>query len=218
MATRGVLTGSRVFLLMSRILPPARPKRELKDLQAVLNHFKLDGKEAVLVFVRGYYLDSMGAPDRNDRNIYDDAVFLIGPGVFESWNANTDPSFARDGGRALATLNLGLFQFYRGKHKGRYPALRSWPEGVRVDVTREGKPSTAVGINIHKGSTSSRSRDVVWSEGCLTIPDIQWPDFIARVYGIMKRLGQNVIEVAVVENRETAAGQRLFSHEGKQIN
>jgi hypothetical protein len=52
----------------------------------------------------------------------------------------------------------------------------------------------------------------------LTIPDIQWPDFQARVYSEMSRMKQKVIEVMLIENRKTAEGQKLFDHMGKVIN
>jgi lysozyme len=210
--------GERAFLFMAKILPPARPKKPENDVRAIVKHFNLDPRRLAIVFIRGYFLDSMGAPGVNDANVYDDAAFLVGPSLFESYNANTDPSFVKVNGRELAKLNLGRYLFYKGKHKNKYPALRSYPEGIMLDCTRNGKPGTAQYINIHKGSTNPNAKDVVWSEGCLTIPDIQWPDFQARVYSEMSRMKQKVIEVMLIENRKTAEGQKLFDHMGKVIN
>lgn len=201
-----------------KILPRSRPKRDRALAERIASHFKLDLGQVSMILIRGYYLDSMGAPGANDSNVYDDAAVVIGPNIFETYNANTDPSFVKKNGKALAKLNLGLYRFYRGKHKNRYPALRSYPEGVVLDCTRDGKPSTCSAVNIHKGSTNANATDVVWSEGCQTIPDIQYDDWRTRLWAEMDRLKQQVIEVALIENRQTPQGQKLFDHDSRQIN
>ena len=204
---------------MSRnILPPARPKRNRELIDAVIRHFHLNPQELNVVFVRGHYLDSMGTVGKDDINVYDDACFIVAPNLFESYNANTNPSFVRRGSRRLAQLNLGRYQFQQGLHKNRYKAFRAYPEGVLLDVTREGKPSTAQYINIHKGSTNHKATDIVWSEGCLTIPDTQYGDFILRTYEAMRLARQKIVEVVLVENLKTNDGQRLFDHQGRRIN
>jgi len=197
---------------MSKILPPARPHRDKARIEKVLSAVVWDGKSPILVFVRGHYLDSMGDKGKNDYNVYDDSCYLIADGfkVFESWNANTDPSFARRGGRRLAKIDTGRYQFYKGKHKNQYNALRAFPEGVRIPCTREGVASTAQYINIHKGSTSTRGVSITHSEGCLTIPDTQYGDFIARVYAAMDQADAKVIRVLLLENRNSPSGQRWF--------
>jgi lysozyme len=197
---------------MSRILPPARPHRDRSRLERVLASAKMKPALPVLVFVRGHYLNSMGADSVNDYNIYDDSCYLISQDfqIFESYNANTDPSFVRRGGRTLAKVNLGVYRFYKGKHKGQYNALRAFPEGVRIPCTRDGKASTAQYINIHKGGTSVRGLSVTFSEGCLTIPDTQYGDFIARVYEAMDRAKVETISVILIENKQTPIGQRWF--------
>lgn len=196
------------------ILPPARPKRDKADIDAIIEHFALDKNRANLVFVRGYYLDSMGARGKQDINIYDDAAFIISPTLFESFNANTDPSFS---GRNLAMLNLGVYKYYKGKHRGRYDALRPYPEGVRLACTRDGKVSMCSHTNIHKGGMLNGSAGVTWSLGCLTIPAIQYPEWIARVYAEMSKYKQKTIDVALIENRQTGSGQRLFDGQGRMI-
>ena len=206
---------------MKRILPPSRPRRNEDKIKSILRAYGLDKTDKpVLVFVRGYYLDTMGVTGQDDRNIYDDAAFLYWPngGAVESFNANTNPSFIKRNGRSLAQLNLGSYRFYKGLHKGKYSALRSYPEGVVLDCTREGKPSTCSHINIHKGSTKTEAEDVVWSEGRLTIPDTQYLDFITRVYDSMTKAMIKVIEVVLVENRATNNGQAIFDHNGRIIN
>jgi lysozyme len=58
-------------------------------------------EEVFLIGIRGYYQDSMGKPGINDRGIYDDAICLLAPNLFLTFNANTDPSVYRPG---IATL------------------------------------------------------------------------------------------------------------------
>ena len=156
-------------------------------------------ERAVLVGVRGYYLNTMGAKGRNDRGIYDDAIILVSPYVFEAFNANTDPSIQRKG---IATLRPGLHYFRKGKHGlsrpgGGYPALRPATPGEQLPVDRDGiaDPRPGVAINIHRGSRNSTS-----SEGCQTIYPDQWPFFIEMVYGEMDRFKQRRIPYILVEN------------------
>lgn len=204
---------------MLTILPPSRPKRDRVLIDAVLSHFRLsvDRSKACLIFIRGHYLNSMGQRGENDLNIYDDACFLVSPNGIESFNANTDPSFVKKRNRPLAKLRGGVFRFYKGKHRNKYWALRAYPEGVELDCFRNGVLSTARFINIHKGASSPTARDVTWSEGCLTIPSIQYKEFIARVYAEMDRFNQDTIPVILVMNRQTPQGQRIFDESGNQI-
>lgn len=195
-------------------MPPARPHRDEKKLKALLDHYKLPLDKPYLVFVRGHYLDSMGNKGTNDINMYDDACYLISPRIMDSFNANTDPSFIRQKGKALAMLNLGQYKFYKGKHRGRYYALRTFPEGATLPCTRDGQPSTCSHINIHRGGMTTSSAGVTWSEGCLTIPSMQWTDFITRVYAEMLAVKLKVIDALLIENRQTPEGQKWFDGKG----
>lgn len=199
-----------------RILPPSRPKRDNADLKSVVEKYKLPKTKASLIFVRSYYLDTMGVKGKGDTNIYDDAAYLYTPDGVESYNANTEPSFVKKNGRSLFTMGLGKYQYHKGKHKSQYRALRPYPEGVILKGTRDGKPSTGSHTNIHKGG-SIASYDVVWSEGCLTIPSIQWEDFISRVYDAMTRYNQKIIDVVIVENKPTTQGQLWHDEKGRII-
>lgn len=198
---------------MTRIIPPSRPKRDNAAIDAVIDHYSLDRSLASIIFVRSYYLDSMGAPGVGDTNVYDDAAYFVTPNVRESFNANTEASFPKKG---HAILDLGHYKFYRGKHKGRYPALRPFPEGVTLSCIKNGKPATCSHTNIHMGGSKS-SFDVVWSEGCLTIPDIQYAEWQARVWAEMDRLKQKTIDVVIVENKLIGKTQVLHDHSGKVI-
>jgi hypothetical protein len=202
---------------MSKILPPTRPHRDKSRIAKVLTHFKLRLETPSLVFIRGHYLNSMGKANANDLNIYDDSVYLVSENfrIFESFNANTDPAFVRRGNRALAMLNLGKYRFYQGKHRQQYNALRAFPEGVVLPCTRDGQPSTCQYINIHRGSSNAKALDVTNSEGCLTIPSIQWTEFITRVYDAMNRQRAKTIDVALLENRGTP--QRWFDQNGVMV-
>lgn len=202
---------------MSVILPKTRPKRDAIQLDRIAERYNLDGSKPAFVFVRGWYLDTVGQPGVNDYNLWDDAAFLLLPdGTAESFNANTDPSVAQRGKRKLAKLNLGRYQFYKGRHKNRYAAFRSYPEGVILNVTRNGQPSTAQFINIHKGAAGDAT-DRTWSEGCLTIHGLQWNEFQTRSYAAMDKYNQTIIDCVLVENQRTPAGQRIVDHFGKVI-
>jgi lysozyme len=153
--------------------------------------------EVALVGIRGYYRDSMGEVGKNDRGIYDDAIFLISPNAYATFNANTDPSIKRKG---IAVLKPGVHRYRKGKHGlskpgGGYPALRPATPGEQLPVHRdETGDSMGIAINIHKGGTRTTS-----SEGCQTIHPSQWPAFIALVYAEMDRAGQKTIPYLLVE-------------------
>jgi hypothetical protein len=161
-----------------------KPRLSSAQLDDLLQPFNLDRQRFPVIVVgqRGYYRDTMGAPGVNDRGIYDDAIFLVSPSAFTSFNANTDPSSYRKGRgtgptKGMASLKPGAWYVHRfDKHKGKYLALcqRLGP----VTVIRDGDPpyedTGMFGINIHKGSYNSTS-----SEGCQTIHPGQWDSFIS---------------------------------------
>jgi lysozyme len=144
----------------------------------------------------------MGKRDVNDIGIYDDAIFLVTPEVYATFNANTDPSALRPG---IATLAPGTYRYKKGLHgisRGSgYPALRPATPGERLPVRRWNQKTKdyyydeGVAINIHKGSYNSTS-----SAGCQTIYPSQYDAFIALVYSEMKRNNQPTIPYTLVEN------------------
>ncbi|WP_439540864.1 hypothetical protein [Sphingomonas sp.] len=175
------------------IVPNSRPRMTEAELMAKLKPLGLTPADKLFVVgVRGYYLDTMGKPGVNDRGIYDDAIFIVAPGLhFSAYNGNTDPSGYRKGkgtgaGKGMANLKPGLWRAHQfGNHKG-YPALIQI--GGKVTVTRDGDPpyddTGFFGINIHKGSFTKTS-----SEGCQTIHPDQWAAFMANMNDLAKRLG-----------------------------
>jgi hypothetical protein len=179
---------------MTAMIPATRPRLGYGELMERLSPLGLDPvKDPVFVVgIRGYYRDSMGVAGKNDRGIYDDAIFLVSPALFGSFNANTDPSRVRRGRgtakntKGMASLNPGLWRAHRfDKHNGSYLALCQ--RAGDVAVTRDGLTEDYVdvgsfGINIHKGSLRTTS-----SEGCQTIHPSQWTSFITSAVDQAKR-------------------------------
>lgn len=177
-----------------------RPKlTQVEAEQLIKKHCHTVILEAVKVLaIRGYYKNSMGKPGVNDRGIYDDAIFLIGPNYFKSFNANTDPSKQRPG---IATLIAGLHWFKKGKHGisrpgGGYPAFRPDTPDEGLDVQRDGKDGIyrGIAINIHRGGEKYTS-----SEGCQTIHPTQWLEFQTKAYDLMTKEGQRSLPYLLIE-------------------
>jgi lysozyme len=131
----------------------------------------------------------MGAKGRNDRGIYDDAIFVVGPETFAAFNANTDPSRHRPG---IASLISGVHPYKLGNHGiskpgGGYPAFRPNTKGEALPVMRDGMDGIKQGIaiNIHRGGYKGTS-----SLGCQTIPPAQWDAFYALTRSEMKKANQ----------------------------
>lgn len=161
--------------------PPNRPQATRAEIEAIAS--KAFGgllPPVYVVGIRGYYKRTMGDPAKNDRGIYDDAIFIVAPHVFAAFNANTDPSRFRHG---IATLVPGVHWYRPGNHGiskpgGGYPAFRPATPGEALPVTRDGKQgmSDGIAINIHRGGYTTTS-----SEGCQTIHPDQWPEFQQRL-------------------------------------
>jgi lysozyme len=140
-----------------------------------------------LVGIRGYY---HADHSDNQRGIYDDAIFLVTPQDFVSFNANVDPSVFRTG---IAKLKAGVWMYQPGIHGLSKPKDRQYTalvQAAEVTVIRDGKgPDTGYfGINIHRGSHSSTS-----SLGCQTIAPQQWDAFISLVRRAINASGRAVI-------------------------
>lgn len=173
-------------------VPTERPRLSSTELRNRIAPFAIDREKypVVVVGIRGYYRNSMGAPGVNDRGIYDDAIFIESAQVMFAFNGNTDPSKYRGGigsgtRKGMASLNTGAWFVHRfDMHKGQYLALCQ--RAGSVTVTRDGNPpyrdTGMFGINIHRGSYNSTS-----SEGCQTIHPKQWDSFIAAAQDQVRR-------------------------------
>jgi lysozyme len=169
---------------MARMVPVTKPRLSSEELNRRLIPYDIDRERypVIVVGVRGYYRDTLGAPGVNDRGIYDDAIFLHSSSVMAAYNGNTDPSTYRRGRgtgaqKGIASLNPGAWYVHRfDQHRGKYLALCQ--RAGDVIVTRDGDPPYedrgSFGINIHRGSVSTTS-----SLGCQTIHPSQWESFIA---------------------------------------
>lgn len=168
---------------------------------------KYGGKCVYVIALRGYYMDTMGAPGVNDRGIYDDAMCVVYPGGFVTYNANTDPSKFRpatENRQGMATLIPGLHFLKQGKHgitthaDGGYDAFRPATPDESLPVWRDGqdwgvKVFKGIAINLHKGGYNTTS-----SEGCQTVHPDQWAEFQVQVYHLMDKYKQSVLPYLLV--------------------
>lgn len=180
---------------MSALLPSARPRLSRSAVEQILHSARVTTAVAI-VGIRGYYRRTMGEPSDNDRGIYDDAIFVISPSAFVSFNGNVDPSVHR---KSIAVLQPGVWKYRMGIHglskpaKQRYKAL---VQAAAVTVLRDdtGYDTGWFGINIHRGGRTTTS-----SLGCQTIPPPQWPSFIALVESELKRAGQSTVPYVLID-------------------
>ena len=178
--------------MSTAIVPASKPRISSTALRNLIAAYNIDRDKYpfVIVGLRGYYLDSLGKKGKNDRDLYDDAIFIDSPTVTAAFNANTDPSVYRPGrgrgdGKGIAVLNEGAWFVHTfDKHNGKYLALCQ--RKGQVSVTRDGAPDYVdvgmFGINIHKGSFTTTS-----SLACQTIYPTQWKSFITLAADQAKR-------------------------------
>lgn len=211
---------------MSSIKPKKKPQITQERLEKVLKKRKTWKKlpECYIVGIRGYFLRTMGDETKNDRGIYDDALIVVGPGIFLTYKANLDPSRGREGeGRGskkgMATLKEGVWKFKLGIHGISKPKNRQYPalvQAEKVTVMRDAKKSVKeayeyegrlvyddsgfFGINIHKGGFNTTS-----SEGCLTVYPTYWESYYATVEALVKDLKLKTIEAAIFSNDGSVA-------------
>lgn len=180
----------------------SKPQITESESRAISAANKVSDK-VFIIGIRGYYLDSIGKRGANDRNVYDDAIIVVSPRRFETFRANCDPSVYRKG---IASLKIGVHRYYKGKHKGRYWALRL--VGEQAAVVRDGQgDSIGIALNIHKGGNRSTG-----SEGCQTLHPNDWDDFIEIVYDEMKFYGQKSVPYVLIDERMRRRGAYSMSH------
>ncbi len=166
------------------IIPATKPQISREEVLELLKNAHPDFTIPNLLFIgiRGYYQDSMGKPGKNDRNIYDDAIIIMGKDEFLTFNGNTDPSAFK---KAIASLKPGIWPVYKfDLHKGQYLALCQRGGAVTVIRDETGADTGNFGINIHRGGNWGTG-----SLGCQTIPreDNQFDDFINTAVDLAKK-------------------------------
>lgn len=147
-------------------------------------------EKAVILAIRGYYKRTMGDPNKNDRGIYDDAMFVISEYNYSAYQANTDPSIYKVG---TAVLCEGVYDVVKHMHKGQYPAWQI----ILDHITRDGGNKVEIGrhgINIHHGGIGT------WSEGCQTLPPDTWGDFQRLTYNLADSLKKKSLKYILTVN------------------
>lgn len=167
------------------------PKMSREEIAAIINNSGVRS-DVVIVGIRGYYRDSMGISGRNDRGIYDDAIFVLSPNEFQAFQANVDPSNFKKG---IANLKAGVYKVVKWIHKGKYAALQI----VNDVLIRDGQKNEDAGrhgINFHYGSDTQ-----TWSEGCQTLPRSSYWAFLNLVYAEMQKYHLDSIEYVLIDNK-----------------
>lgn len=191
------------------IIPGARPQLKREECEKIIKANKVTVKDwpCVLIGVRGYFLDSMGIPGKNDRRIYDDALFWVTPNVYASFNANVDPNGVRKGRgtgayKGMANLKCGLWWYQKGLHRG----YQAFTQADEVTVIRDGidgdyEDTGFFAINIHQAGIVTTS-----SLGCQTLPPTQWPSFKGLGYGELERNKQKKFPYILIDETERRKG------------
>ncbi len=175
--------------------------REEIDRKIAVFNIDREKYPLLIVGIRGY-----AAQSENKRGVYDDAIVILTNEVCEAFRANTDPSrvgFNPKVGKGYALLKPGAYPSYRfDTHNSRvnpHPAICQ--RAGNVTVLRDGgrEETGRFGINIHRGGAQGTS-----SEGCQTLPHVEWREFYQLAKSEAKRLwgdawNKNTVCYALVE-------------------
>jgi lysozyme len=157
------------------------------------------GSPVLVLAIRGYYLNSLGASGENDRGVYDDAMILIGPNYYQTFNANTDP---RKHEKGIAMLLPGWHSFKQGWHgygkASGHKAFRTANPDEVSPVLRDGQIGIQKGftINLHSGGFNNTN-----SAGCQTVYKGQWLEFQQAAYKLMNAEGQKILPYLLLEEK-----------------
>ena len=150
-----------------------------------------------VVAIRGYYKNSMGKPGQNDRGIFDDALILMGPNYYNTFNGNTDPRIVKAG---VGMLLPGWHLFKQGWHgygkASGHKAFRTANAREVLPVLRDGLVGIKEGVtvNLHKGGQFNTN-----SIACQTVIADQWLEFQQEAYKLMDKEGQKVLPYLLLE-------------------
>lgn len=196
-----------------KMLPNGRPQasREKVVKAASATWKKIHGEDPLpdmfVVGIPAYYSETF-APVGNNRGVYDDAFFVIGPGgTFVPFNGNTDPGSVSPG---MATLECPQVIYYKkGRHAiGKASEHDAFRQDSAVIVRRdqlvkpEGFVHSSRGISLGGGRWTDKDYDErfwcnnhkggvtkVNSAGCLTVPPVQWDAYYSLVCREMVEAG-----------------------------
>jgi lysozyme len=175
---------------LTDVVPSSRPNLSIVDARKLMAAYGLTDT-VLLIGIRGY----CDKPGKNTRGAFDDAIALLSPRTFKTFNANTDPSAF--GGR-LAVLQPGVWTFKKGIHHpgtpNAYPCL---VQADAVTVLRDNgiRETGEFYIHIHHGGFNTTT-----SEGCQTIYRGQWDEFHALYEAEMDFYGLETIDYLLAEN------------------
>jgi lysozyme len=204
----------------SKLLPQLRPRETSSVVRAALRNALMLVPSArrndpfFVLGVRDYYLNTMGKAGVGDRNLYDDAIFVVTRDNVVPFNANTDPSTFRSG---IAQLKVGQAVCYKpglhGISRGAgYPAFR---QNSPVVVVRDGRGEDSDAgkagffwINLHRGGNTTTS-----SEGCQTVPPNQWDEFRDLVNILLKEHQLTDFYYILIDNDDLIAAKDTPANE-----
>jgi hypothetical protein len=167
-----------------RMTPSTRPEIVRGAALELVHGLGVDVTKPFVLGRRGYYRDTMGVVGTNDRGIYDDAMLVVSPTAYATFNANCDPSSS---GGHLASLVAGVYRYKIGiHHPGTPGAYRCLVQAGPVTVHRDNgvTESGEFYIHVHRGGYSTTS-----SAGCQTVHPDQYDAFLALVEEEMLRHG-----------------------------
>jgi lysozyme len=181
-----------------------RPFLNKNQIESLL---KTTLKTKCIIGIRGFYLSKGKTPlknfySKNDRGIYDDAIFIYDRVNIVGFNANTDPGMSGfnpdlNTQKGYATLSTGTWKYKIGLHKG-YEALVQQDDVKVYRDAYDDVPSMTetgmFGINIHRGGDTTVS-----SKGCQTIRPDQYDEFMSKVKSLWS--GNEIVTYMLIENK-----------------
>ena len=172
------------------ILTPKQTKQESLDILSK-HGLTLETNKLLMLAVRGYYANTFGVKGKDDRRVYDDALFIIAENYYTAlqWNTNPSPSYRY----GLAELLTGVYDVKKHKHKGKYNAFQI----IEAKVKRDGKNGIFVGnfgINLHYDGEYIPSGSL----GCQTGRKSEFIKWQPQVYNLMDSLGLKTFKYLLV--------------------